>query len=120
MGLPGAGLRPYVGGSVGFAEFFTSSSVSGTHTSTDNEPFASSTNLSDGTFAKTLFGGVYIPVGSRGGALDLGLRYHLNGEARYLTERDITFDGGNNPVLHPRFSRADLLTFQVGFAFKRR
>jgi hypothetical protein len=118
-GLPGATVRPYVGGSVGFSFFFTESSVSGSH-QMSSEAFASSTNDSDGTFARTLFGGFYIPVGTSGAQLDIGARYHWNGEARYLTNGDISFDGGNNPVLSPRRTRADLLTIQVGFAFGRR
>ena len=118
-GLPGAHVQPYVGGSLGFSYFFTRSSVSGSH-QTNSEAFASSTNDSDGTFAKTLFGGFYVPLGSRGAQLDVGARYHWNGEARYLTDHDITFDSGNNPVLSPRRTRADLLTIQVGVAFARR
>ncbi len=117
-GVPGRSFTPYVGGSIGFAAFVTSSSVSGSDQS--NGAFASSTNYSDGTFAKTVYGGVYLPIGDNGVAVDLGVRYHWNGEARYLTERDITFDQGNNPVLSPRFSRADLLTIHVGVAYKRR
>jgi len=119
VGHPGRNVNPYVGGSIGFSYFFTESSVSGASQSA-SEAFASSTNDSDGTFAKTLFGGFYIPVGSSGGAIDLGLRYHWNGEARYLTSDGITFDANENPVLHAHRTRADLLTFQVGFAFKRR
>ncbi|MBM3907448.1 MAG: hypothetical protein FJ363_05110 [Gemmatimonadetes bacterium] len=118
-GAPGPHLTPYAGGSIGFASFVTSSSVSGSD-QFDNDPFASSTNYSDGTFAKTLYGGLYVPLTKNGLALDLGVRYHWNGEARYLTERDITFDANNDPVLRPRFSRADLLTFQIGVAYKRR
>lgn len=118
-GLPGRSFTPYVGASVGFAAFVTSSSVSGTSQST-SESFASSTNSSDGTFAKTLYGGFYIPVGQSGGAIDIGARYHWNGEAQYLTEHDISFDARNNPVLSPRYTRADLLTIQIGFSFKRR
>jgi hypothetical protein len=118
-GVPGASVRPYVGGSLGFSYFFTESSVSGSH-QMSSEAFASSTNYGDGTFAKTLYGGFYIPIGSSGGQLDLGARYHWNGEARYLTNGGISFDSGNNPVLSPRRTRADLLTIQVGFAFGRR
>ncbi len=118
-GVPGRSVSPYVGGSIGFASFVTSSSVSGSN-QYSSEAFASSNNYSDGTFAKTLYGGFYIPVGSNGGAIDIGARYHFNGEARYLTDDDISFDQNNNPVLSPRFSRADLLTIQVGFSFKRR
>ena len=118
-GLPGAGVRPYAGGSIGFSNFFTTSSVSGSSQAT-SEAFASSTNYSDATFARTLYGGFYIPVGRSGGQVDIGVRYHWNGEARYLTEDDISFDGGSNPVLSPRRTRADLLTIQAGFAFGRR
>lgn len=118
-GVPGRGFSPYAGGSIGFASFVTSSSVSGSN-QYSSDAFASSNNYSDGTFAKTLYGGFYIPVGSKGGAIDLGARYHFNGEARYLTDDDISFDQNNDPVLSPRFSRADLLTIQIGFSFKRR
>lgn len=118
-GLPGTGVRPYAGGSLGFSNFFTTSSVSGS-SQMSSEAFASSTNYSDGTFARTLFAGFYIPVGRSGGQVDIGARYHWNGEARYLTDDDISFDSGNNPVLSPRRSRADLLTIQVGFTFARR
>jgi hypothetical protein len=118
-GAPGPHLTPYAGGSIGFASFVTSSSVSGSD-QWDDDAFASSTNYSDGTFAKTLFGGLYIPLTQNGLALDIGVRYHWNGEARYLTERDISFDANDNPVLRPRFTRADLLTVQVGVAYKRR
>ncbi len=119
MGHPGRALNPYLGGSLGFSYFFTASSVSGAHQSS-SEPFASSTNYSDATVAKTMFGGLYIPVGAGGGTIDLGVRYHWNGEARYLTDRDIAFDSRNNPVLTPRRTRADLITIQVGFAVGRR
>jgi len=118
-GLPGRKLTPYAGAAIGFAAFVTSSSVAGSAQSS-GESFASSTNSSDGTFAKTLYGGFYIPVGSSGGAIDIGARYHWNGEARYLTDRDISFNAQNTPVLSPRFTRADLLTIQIGFSFKRR
>lgn len=119
MGHPGRSVNPYVGGSVGFSYFVTQSSVSGSNQSS-SELFASSTNLDDGTFAKTLFGGFYIPIGSNGASLDLGARYHWNGEALYLTERDIQYSGSGNPILSPRRTRADLLTIQVGVAFGRR
>jgi len=118
-GLPGRSVQPYAGGSIGFSYFFTSSSVSGTNQST-SDAFASSTNADDGTFAKSLFGGFYVPLGSKGAQLDIGARYHWNGDARYLTERDISFDGGGNPVLSPHRTRADLLTISVGIAFGRR
>ncbi len=63
--------------------------------------------------------GVTVDKGYFTVALDFGANA-FNGEARYLTDDDISFDSGSNPVLSPRRSRADLLTIQAGFAFGRR
>lgn len=118
-GRPGAGLQPYLGGSVGFSYFFTETSVAGSQQMNSNT-FASSTNYSDGTLAKTMFGGLYIPVGKGGSTLDVGVRYHWNGDTEYLTSQDIKFDAKGDPVLTPRRTRADLLAIRVGLAFGRR
>jgi hypothetical protein len=117
-GLPGATVRPYVGGSVGFSYFFTQS-FGWRRSQIDSRDFVSSPNYSDGTFATTLYGGCFIPL-ENGRQLDIGARYHRNGEARFLKKGDISFDDANNPVVSPRRSRADLLTIQIGFAFGRR
>lgn len=55
-------MRPLsLGIQVGFGSFVTSTSVSGSNV--DDEPFASSTNLSDAAMAKTLYAGLYVPRG---------------------------------------------------------
>lgn len=116
-GVPGPRVRPYLGGLIGFSAFSTSSSVSGSNSA--DEPFASSTNQSDVAFAKSLFGGLYIPVGSGSTVIDLGARYTWNGkEVEYLTPGDITEDVGGNVVLSPRRTRADLLTIVLGVTFR--
>lgn len=114
LGVPSRTVMPYVGGAIGFSAFTTTSSVEGSNSS--NEPFASSTNSSDGTFAKTAIAGLYIPVGKTGRThLDIGVRHTWNGErVRYLTEGDVTEDINGDIVITPRESRADILTIVVG------
>lgn len=118
LGLPGPRPRPYVGGTIGFSNFRTTSSVEGSNSS--NEPFASSDNYSDGTFAKNALAGLYLPVGRSGRVLiDLGARYTWNGEeVRYLTEGDIVDNPTGPPTITPRRSRADILTVNLGVAVR--
>lgn len=114
LGVPGPTIMPYVGGMIGFSAFTTTTSVEGSNST--NEPFASSTNSNDGTFAKSAIAGLYIPVGRSGNVhLDLGARHTWNGErVRYLTRGDITEDINGDIVISPRESRADILTFVLG------
>ena len=114
LGVPGRTVMPYVGGQIGFSAFTTTSSVEGSNST--NQPFASSTNSSDFTFAKSAIAGLYIPVGETGNVhLDLGVRHTWNGErVRYLTRGDITEDINGDIILSPRESRADILTIVLG------
>lgn len=117
LGVPGRSISPYLGGQVGFSSFTTTSSVSGSNSA--DEAFASSTNLSDGTFAKTVMAGIYLPVGRGRVMIDLGVRQTWNGErVRYLTEGDITEDVNGDVVLSPRETRADLLTITLGVTLR--
>jgi hypothetical protein len=116
IGVPGRTVMPYLGGAIGFSAFTTSSSVSGSNSSA--EPFATSTNSNDGTFAKSVFGGLYVPFGEGTTVFDLGVRHTWNGEnVRYLTRGDITEDGNGNIILNPRQTRADFLTIFIGVTF---
>lgn len=68
---PSGPLRPYVGGTVGFATFWTQTSAEGSDN--NNEPFATSTNQRDNTFAYSGVGGVTVPLTRAGTVLlDLG------------------------------------------------
>lgn len=116
LGTPGERIKPYVGGLLGFSSFTTSSRVAGTNS--NDEPFASSTNSSDGVFAQTALAGVYVPVGART-MFDIGVRHTWNGDrVRYLTRGDITEDVNGNVVLTPRETRADLLTITLGVTIR--
>jgi hypothetical protein len=117
VGLPGPTPKPYIGGMIGFSAFTTSSSVEGSNSS--DVPFARSTNSSDGTFAKTVLGGFYIPIGKGSTMFDIGARYTWNGEkVRYLTEGDIIEDTNGDLIVTPRETRADLLTITIGVTFR--
>jgi hypothetical protein len=112
--LPSGTVRPYLNGTVGLSYFFTRSSVEG---SADLEPFASSTNFDDATFAWAAGGGLYIPL-RRGRknplSLDIGAQYHANGEARYLREGSIQEDGTGEIFFDPIRSQTNLITYQLG------
>jgi hypothetical protein len=111
---PGRTVRPYANATAGFSFFATSSSVSGSQQDT---PFASSTNYSDGGFAWTAGGGLYVPLraGSTRIQLDLGATWMDNGSRDYLRPDGITFAGGG-VQLNPVRSQAQALRFHLGIA----
>ena len=118
--LPVPHLRPYVNATAGFSYFFTESSVEGSNN--NNEPFASTKNYDDGTFAWGAGGGLLIPFNTRSGevAIDIGARYHGNGEVRYLREGSIVDLPGGGIEINPIQSEANLVTFRIGVAFSIR
>ena len=110
---PSGPIRPYVGGTAGFATFWTQTTVEGTDN--DDQPFAQSTNQRDNTFAWSGVGGLAVPL-SRGGnvLLDLGVTYQANGEATYLPP-GIIRDADDQPVTRdPVRSKTDMLLYKVG------
>lgn len=118
--LPTPFLQPYVNGSFGYSYFYTRSSVEGTDN--NNQPFASTTNYDDGTWAWGAGGGFLIPFRTRttDWAIDFGVRYHGNGEVRYLREGGIQDLPGGGIQLNPIQSDANLLTYRLGFSVTMR
>ena len=107
-------IRLYTGASIGLAYFSTTSSVDGTDFR--GEPFASTTNYDDVTFAWRAGPGMQLRVwdGDEASvALDLFARYHGNGEARYLRKGDIVDLPDGSVELRPRQSETNFWT--VGF-----
>jgi hypothetical protein len=111
--IPLPGMRPYVNASAGFSYFFTESSVEG---SNDDEDLFSTNNHDDGTFAWGAGGGILIPFVTRRAevALDLGVRYHANGQVRYLRKGGIEDLPDGTVRLHTIQSEANLVTYRVG------
>lgn len=114
--VPSGPVRPYVTGAIGFAYFFTKSSVEG---SADNDDFASTTNFHDATFAWSGAGGLYIPVGhgNHSIALDLGARYQANGNVRYLRKGSITDNPDGTISFTPINSQANVIIYHLGVVF---
>ncbi|HJR63040.1 MAG TPA: hypothetical protein VJ803_05015 [Gemmatimonadaceae bacterium] len=115
--VPNGRFRPYLTGTAGLAYFFTESSLEGVR-DFDDEEFFQTTNFDDVTFAWTGAAGIYIPLrrGLRPISLDLGVRYHGNGEARYLREGSIE-DQPGTIIITPIESKTNLLVYQIGVVF---
>lgn len=111
--LPLPGLRPYMNAAAGFSYFFTESSLKGTNS---DENIASTNNYDDGTFSWSGGGGFLIPFKTRRAevALDLGVRYHGNGEVKYLRKGGIEDLPDGSIRLHTIQSEANLVTYRVG------
>jgi hypothetical protein len=117
LGVPGPSVRPYLGGSIGFANFNTTSRVAGSNSI--DEDFASSTNSSDNAFSKTAFVGLYIPFGRGSTMFELGVQHTWNGEdVEYLSRDSITEGIGGIIEISPNRSRADILTVTIGATFR--
>lgn len=112
--VPNGRFRPYLNAGFGFSNFFTFSAVEG---SQDDSPFASSTNYSDFVWSWTGGGGIYIPVSRKGNpvSIDLGARYHRNGQTRYLREGSIV-ESGSEIFFEPIQSETNLLVYQIGIS----
>ena len=114
LGAGSGAVRVYTHAGVGFAYFGTTSSVEGANNQGD--PFASSTNFDDVTFAWMGGGGLQLRLSGRANPvyLDLGARYHGNGEAEYLRKGDIQDRPNGNVVINPRRSETNLWTIRFG------
>jgi len=113
LGIGSGAARLYANVSIGFAYFGTSSSVSG---SSNQESFASSTNFDDVTFAWMGGPGFRLQL-SRGRVpfwLDVGGRFHGNGEARYLRRGDIRDEPDGSVTITPRQGETNLWTLRLG------
>ena len=112
--IPDGWFRPYANAAIATTYFWTESSLSGT----DNSGvFATTTNYDDWSHAWVFGGGLMIPFGRSGGALNLGARYHYGAHARYLREGDITDNPDGTININPRESKTDLVLWQVGVSF---
>ncbi len=80
---------------------------------------AQTKNYHDGTFAWGVGGGLLIPFKTRKGevAIDLGARYHNNGQVSYLRKGGIEDLPNGDIVLHTIQSDANLVTYRVGVSF---
>lgn len=109
-------MQLYGHGDIGFSYFFTRSYVEGTDQS--NQPFASTTNHDDITFAADGGAGLLIRLSSGRTPilLDLGMRFVNNGRAEYVTEDSID-DSTNPPTVYAISSEANYYVYRLGLSF---
>lgn len=112
--VPEGPVRPYARAGVGLSYFQTKTSVQG---SSNSEPFASSTNFDDTTFA--LSGGAGLRIGlaeaqSHPISLDLGVTYLRNGLTDYLREGGLRETPSGGVEIDPIRSETNLVTYHLG------
>jgi hypothetical protein len=108
-------VRLYGFAAIGGSFFWTSSTVEGSDGST--QPFASTTNYHDGTFAGEIGSGLLVRLGGRRVPIfaDLGVRYLNNGRVTYVTKDRVTISG-DQLLVDPVDSKANLLVYHLGVA----
>jgi hypothetical protein len=106
-------FRPYLHAAIGASDFATTTSVEG---SNNSNPFASSTNFNDWTFAWYAGGGLMYLVSSNNNPvyIDAGVRYQQHGETRYLREGSLQSNGSGGVIIRPVQSQTDLLVIHLG------
>ncbi len=112
--VPDGPVRPYARAGVGLSYFQTKTSVKGTNNS---DPFASSTNFDDTTFA--LSGGAGLRIGLAEAdahpiSLDLGVTYLRNGRTEYLREGGLRETPGGGVEIDPIRSETNLIGYHLG------
>ena len=117
---PSGAIRPYVGGSVGFARFATTTAIkidsdnsnSGEDETLDEQTISSDFILSIGASAGLA---ISIPALARSGVLiDLGARYHRNGLAKYVSSEGVEYNGTGTPTVTATESDADFIVYRIG------
>jgi hypothetical protein len=111
--IPGQVARPYVNGALGFSYLFTTSSL---EDEWGDDDFGTTNHLGDGVLSAKVGGGVEFQV-KRGRVplyVDLGVRYHHNGVAEFLTKGDIVNHANGNITIYPNRDEADILTYRIG------
>jgi hypothetical protein len=119
LAVPFGPIRPYVGGSVGFARFATSTAIklSADQSNTgQEETIDDQTVSSDFILSLAASGGIRfeLPFMGRGILGDLGVRWHRNGEAEYVSSEGVVYNGSGQPTITPTRSDADFLVYRLG------
>jgi hypothetical protein len=119
LAVPFGPIRPYVGGSVGFARFATNTAIkiSADQTNTgQEETIDEQTVSSDFILSLAASGGIRfeLPFMGRGILGDLGVRWHRNGEAEYVSSEGVVYNGSGQPTITPTRSDADFLVYRLG------
>ena len=119
LAMPSGPLRPYIGGTVGFARFATNTSIvlpSYASNTGQKETLDQQTVSSDFILSLTASGGLRfeLPFFGRGVLGDLGVRWHRNGEADYVSSEGVSYSGNGEPTIIATRGEADFLVYRLG------
>jgi len=118
--VPEGPVRPYVAGTIGFSRFSTetainvpaTSSNSGTKETLDQQTVSSDFILSLAGAAGVAF---HLSIFGNSGVLgDLGVRYHHNGLAKYVSSNGVQYNGSGTATITPTTSEADFIVYRIG------
>ena len=117
--LPEGPIRPYIGGTVGFARFATNTSINVPSDQTNTgqkESIYDETVSSDFILSLAAVGGLAFQLNflGRGVLADLGVRWHRNGEAEYVSSEGVFYSGTGQPSITATRSEADFLVYRLG------
>lgn len=123
LSVPAGPVRPYVAGTVGFARFATNTSINvparisntGRKRTLDQRTVSSDFILSLAGSAGIAFH--LSAFGNSGILVDIGARYHRNGQARYVSSEGVQYDGSATPIITPTESEANFLVYRLGVVF---
>ena len=117
--LPSGPLRPYLGGTIGFARFATNTGIvipSYASSTGQKETLYDETVSSDFILSLSASGGLRfeLPFMGRGVLADLGVRWHRNGEAEYVSSEGVFYSGTGEPTITATRSEADFMVYRLG------
>jgi hypothetical protein len=112
-------MRPYLGGTIGVARFATNTKINVPARFSDTgqtETLDEVTVSSDWVLSLAAVGGIgfEVPALGRGVLIDVGARWHRNGQARYVTSDGVQYDGSTTPTITPTESEADFIVYRLG------
>ena len=114
--IPWRYIRPYAYAVGGYAYFSTTSTLE----DLDDTDLARDTNYDDWTPQWAAGGGLAVPIWrtrSSDVSLDVGGRYHFNGDVRYLREGGIQDQPDGSVQLEVLESKVHLITWHIGLSF---
>jgi hypothetical protein len=117
--LPEGPIRPYIGGTVGFARFATNTSINIPAELSNTGQKVSlydQTVSSDFILSLAAVGGIAFQLNFLGRGIlgDLGVRWHRNGEAEYVSSEGVFYSGTGQPSITATRSEADFLVYRLG------
>ena len=112
-------IRPYAAATIGFARYATETSINipARNSNTGStETLDKQTVSSDWVLSLAGAGGFAFQLSflGRGVLGDLGVRYHRNGQARYVSPEGVQYNGTGTATVAATESEADFLVYRIG------